>query len=76
MKKRRVGRPSTLSKPIRRNITFEPHHLKLLDRYARTHGLQGHAAAIRHLIDAAFPPRVAQAPTEPNRGSSTPWVGK
>lgn len=61
-KKRRVGRPSTLSKPTRRNITFEPRHLKLLDRYAKAHGLQGHAAAVRHLIEAAFPSSETQAP--------------
>lgn len=46
-----AGRPAFLKDAVRRNITFEARHLKKLERYAKRCGLNGHAAAIRHLID-------------------------
>lgn len=46
-----AGRPAVLKDAVRRNITFEPKHLKKLARYAKRHELSGYAEAIRSLID-------------------------
>ncbi len=46
-----AGRPPVLKDPIRRNIIFEPKHLKRLTRYAKRHGLRGYSQAVRHLIE-------------------------
>lgn len=46
-----LGRPAVLNDPVKKLIRFEPRHIRILERYARSKKLPGVNAAVRDILD-------------------------